>query len=65
MSKAFLIIIGLGLLIMGILALFPSLEMATEPLWHAWVKIIVGAIAFIIALADKKDKPEAPQTPAE
>lgn len=54
MSKIVLIILGIAIALMGILALIPSLELATEPTWHAVVKVIVGIVAIILAAADKK-----------
>lgn len=61
MSKAFLMIIGLGLLLMGIAGVIPGWELATEPVWHAIVKIAVGVIALIVVFADKKKGTTTPQ----
>jgi uncharacterized membrane protein HdeD (DUF308 family) len=54
MSKTVLMIVGIGLAAMGVLALIPSLEMASEPVWHAWVKVIVGVVGVLVAATDKK-----------
>lgn len=54
MSKTVLIIVGVLVLLMGIAALVPSWTLATEPAWHAWVKIVVGVIAIWVGAADKK-----------
>ena len=54
MKKIMLIIVGILLLVMGIMGLVPGLALGTEPVWHAIVKIVIGAIALLIAL--KKDK---------
>ncbi len=42
MAKLFLIVIGLGLMLVGILDLIPSLEWFQQPLWLAWIEIILG-----------------------
>lgn len=54
MSKTVLAIIGVVILLMGIAALIPSWELATEPTWHAIVKIVIGVIALAVAAGDKK-----------
>jgi len=53
MSKTVLLIIGVVLVLMGIAALIPGWTIATEPAWHAIAKIVIGAIAFIVAVSDK------------
>lgn len=53
MSKAVLAIVGIVLVLMGIAALIPSWELATEPAWHAWAKVIIGVIAVGVSIADK------------
>lgn len=55
MSKITLIVISLIVVIMGFLAL-PNIGMATEPLWHAWLKIIVGVIGLVVGFLDKGKK---------
>lgn len=54
MSKTTLIIIGIVLVLMGIGALIPSIGLATEPVWHAVAKILIGIVAVGIGMADKK-----------
>lgn len=54
MSKTVLLIVGIVLVLMGIAALIPSWTMASEPTWHAVAKIIIGVIAFIVSVSDKK-----------
>lgn len=54
MSKITLIIVGILVAVMGILGVIPGISLGTEPVWHAIVKIIIGLIAIIIGLADKK-----------
>lgn len=62
MSKTFLIIFSILLVLMGILGLVPNLDWGTEPMWHAVAKIVIGIIGLIVAGMDKK-KPSA-STPA-
>lgn len=54
MSKTWLMIIGVVILLMGIAALVPSWTMATEPAWHSWTKIVIGVLAIGISASDKK-----------
>jgi len=44
-NRIVLIIVGVIVLVMGILGLVPDLDMASEPEWHAALKVIVGLIA--------------------
>lgn len=55
-SKWTLIVIGLIVLLMGIMAMIPSLEIGTEPMWHAVVKVIVGLVALVVGFMDKGSK---------
>ena len=50
MVKKTLLIVGIIVLLMGILAVVPGLAWGTEPMWHAVLKIVVGAVATWIAL---------------
>ena len=52
--KITLIVVGVLLAIMGIAGLPGVSDMGTEPEWHAILKIIIGAVAVIIALMEKK-----------
>lgn len=52
MSRIVLGILGVIVVLMGIAALIPSWTWSTEPAWHAWVKIVIGVIALIIAISD-------------
>ena len=54
MSKTWLMIFGVVILLMGIAALVPSWTMATEPTWHAVAKIIIGLLGIVISASDKK-----------
>jgi len=53
MKKTALIVISLGVLAMGVLALIPSITLGSEPVWHSVVKIVVGAAGLYIGF--KKD----------
>ena len=55
MSRVVLGIVGVLVALMGVAALIPSWTLATEPAWHAWIKIIIGVIALIIAISDSKE----------
>lgn len=56
MKKIALIVVGLLIILMGILALVPGIEMATEPVWHAFLKIIVGVAAIWIGCLKEPTK---------
>lgn len=53
MSKTFLIVIGVLILIMGILGLTVVIAEVRDPVWHAVLKIVVGLIAIAIGVTDK------------
>ena len=53
--KITLIIVGVLLAIMGVAGLPGVSDMGTEPDWHAILKIIIGVVAVIIALMEKKE----------
>ena len=53
--KITLIIVGALLAIMGVAGLPGVSDMGTEPDWHAILKIIIGIVAVIIALMEKKE----------
>jgi len=44
-NRLVLIIVGVLVLLMGILGLVPDLDLASEPEWHAALKVIVGLVA--------------------
>jgi len=52
-TKWTLIIVGVILLVMGIAGLPGVSDYATEPDWHAVIKIIVGAVAVAVPFLDK------------
>jgi uncharacterized membrane protein len=54
MVKWTLLIVGIIVILMGILGLIPGLGLGSEPVWHAVIKIIVGAVALVIAIMGKK-----------
>jgi uncharacterized membrane protein HdeD (DUF308 family) len=51
-SKIVLMIVGIIVLLMGILGLL-DLGYATEPSWHAALKILVGLVAILFGYMDK------------
>lgn len=53
MSKTVLMIVGVVAILMGIAGLVPGWTMATEPAWHAVVKIIIGIIGVAVSASDK------------
>ena len=53
MSRTVLMIVGIVMVLMGIAGLVPGWTMATEPAWHAVVKIVVGIVAVAVAAADR------------
>ncbi len=53
-NRIVLMVVGVIVLLMGILALVPDLDLGSEPEWHAAVKIIVGLAAIVIAYINKK-----------
>ena len=63
MSKITLMIVGAAMTLMGVLALFPRLLLATEPKWHTIVKILVGIVCIIIAAMDKPKTSTTPSSP--
>jgi len=54
MSKTFLVILGVVIILMGIWALIPAWRISdvVDPSWHAIVKIIVGLIAVYVGATD-------------
>ncbi len=55
MSKMFLWIIGIALLLMALLASL-NLGMVVEPWWHIVFKWIAGGVAVLVAFMDKGGK---------
>ena len=53
-SKWTLIILGLVILVMGIAGLPGISDIATEPDWHAYLKIVIGVIAVAVAFLDRQ-----------
>jgi uncharacterized membrane protein YqjE len=53
MSKTFLIIIGILILVMGIMSLTVVIADVRDPVWHAVAKIVVGLIVIGVGVADK------------
>lgn len=52
MSKLTVIIIGIILVILGILALIPTLNFAT--MWFAIVLLVIGILGVILGIIDKR-----------
>jgi uncharacterized membrane protein HdeD (DUF308 family) len=50
MKKWSLFILGILVLVMGVLALIPGIDMGSEPVWHPWVKMVLGILAILISL---------------
>jgi hypothetical protein len=46
-------IVGVLLILMGIAGLIPSWTWASEPSWHAIVKIVIGLISVYVSATDK------------
>ena len=60
-SKFWLMLLSVILIIMGALGLFPGLDYdgflwASEPIWHAILKIIIGLTGLIVALVVDKSE---------
>jgi hypothetical protein len=53
MSKTVLMLVGVVLILMGSAGLVPSWTLATEPGWHAVVKVVIGLVAVVVAMTDK------------
>lgn len=48
-NRILLMIVGIIVLLMGILGAFPGIDIGTEPIWHATLKIIVGLVVLVLA----------------
>ncbi|MBN2603874.1 MAG: hypothetical protein JXA91_07075 [Candidatus Thermoplasmatota archaeon] len=55
-NRILLMIVGAIILVMGILGALPDdiLNIGTEPIWHAIIKIVIGLIAIGIAYTNKE-----------
>lgn len=57
MKKTFLLIFSIVFVVMGFLAIIGwpyGADKFIEPMWHAWIKIVLGLIGIIVAFG--KDK---------
>jgi hypothetical protein len=54
LTKWTLIIVGVIILVMGIAGIPGVSDMATEPDWHAYLKIVIGVVALVIPFVDKE-----------
>jgi len=54
--KAWLIILGIAILVMGIWGLIPAWQISgvADPLWHAILKVAVGLITLGVAFSGGK-----------
>ena len=50
MKKRVLLVISIIVILMGVMALIPSINMGTEDAWHAAVKIVVGLVGVWVSL---------------
>ena len=50
MKKRVLLIISILIILMGILALIPSINMGTEPTWYSALKIVIGLVGLWVSL---------------
>jgi hypothetical protein len=55
MSKPWLIVVGIYLVLMAI----AGFSVATMPNWHAWIDVIVGIVSLIVGFMDKGKKGSA------
>lgn len=55
MPKAKVVLMALGavILVMGLLPLLGVDLGATEPVWHTWAKVVIGAAAVYLGYAEK------------
>ncbi len=54
LARVSLIVVGILVLVMGVMAVIPSLAIGTEPMWHAITKMVIGVVAVIIGIMSKK-----------
>lgn len=48
-NRILLMLVGIIVLLMGILGAFPGIDIGTEPIWHATLKIIFGLVVLVLA----------------
>ena len=53
-KKTVLLVAGILVVVMGVLALIPSVSLATEPIWHTAAKLVLGVVAVGLALSNSK-----------
>lgn len=55
-NRILLMIVGAIVLVMGILGALPDdiLNIGTEPIWHAIIKIVIGLVAIGFAYINKE-----------
>jgi len=47
-KKTALIVLGAVVAVMGLIEITGILNLGTEPVWHAWLKVLVGAAAIAV-----------------
>ena len=52
--KITLILISIALIVMGILGAIPGINIGSEPIWHAIVKIVIGLVGLAVAMRSGK-----------
>ncbi|MFC2034392.1 hypothetical protein ACFLTT_03220 [Chloroflexota bacterium] len=52
--KITLILVSIALIVMGVLGAIPAINIGTEPIWHAIVKIVIGIVGLYVAMKAKE-----------
>lgn len=52
--KITLILISIAIIVMGILGAIPGIDIGSEPIWHAIVKIVIGLVGLFVAMRSGK-----------
>ena len=50
MKKRVLLVISIIVILMGVMALIPGINLGDEPAWHAAAKIVVGLVGLWVSL---------------
>jgi hypothetical protein len=55
-NRILLMVVGVIVLLMGILGALPdtTLDIGSEPIWHAALKIIIGLVVLVLAYMNKE-----------
>lgn len=54
-TKTALLVIGILLMVMALVDVLGLLKLGTEPTWHSFVKLVIGAIAVYLGATTLKD----------